>query len=118
MVTRVRRRAIEHLYNIRKKFRISNEQYVELYRDAVCRVCGATDSIVAGQVSRLVVDHDHAQEDEKGISTPQAIRGILCHQCNMAIGLAEDNADMLRAMADYLDNYRDNGGPFSGKGDS
>jgi hypothetical protein len=112
LVTRVRRRAIEHLYNIRKKFRITNEQYLILYKDATCWVCGATESIVAGQVGRLVVDHDHSQDDEKGLSTPQAIRGILCHACNMAIGLAEDNPQMLRRMAEYLENYQVNGGPF------
>jgi hypothetical protein len=108
LVTRVRRRAIEHLYNVKKKFGITNEQYVQLYKDAVCAVCGASDSRVAGQPSRLVVDHNHKMTGQK------SIRGILCHECNMAIGLAEDNPLMLRKMAEYLEKFEKDGGPFGG----
>lgn len=74
-----------------------------LYKDAVCEACGMGYSMVAGQIARLVIDHDH----ETGL-----IRGILCHDCNMALGMAQDNPLILRAIADYIENYTLNGGPL------
>ena len=109
MVTKARRQAVEHLYDMKAKFGLTNEQYTALYKNARCWVCGGKTSTVAGRTSRLVIDHDHEKEG------PESIRGILCHYCNMAIGLAEDNPAMLRRMADYLDRYAKMGGPFSKK---
>ena len=42
----------------------------------------------------LSVDHDHATGK---------IRGIICNNCNLSIGNAEDSPMRLRAMADYLE---------------
>lgn len=109
MVSRVRRAAIEHLSDMRKKFRITAQQYVTLYAPKVCAICGSPDSIVSGKNQRLVIDHDHKREDEG----PACIRGILCHQCNLMLGYAEDNPAMLRAAADYLEDYNENGGPLT-----
>lgn len=39
------------------------------------------------------VDHCHATG---------AVRGLLCHQCNMVLGMARDRPDVLRAGMDYL----------------
>ena len=88
---------------MRTKFGLTVADYNQLYRDAECWVCGATESVVAGKPARLVVDHDHQTGK---------IRGILCHYCNMAVGLGEDNPAMLRRMADYLEDYEANGGPL------
>lgn len=52
-----------------------------------CLVCGATHS-------RMVVDHDHATGE---------VRGLLCSPCNAAIGLLEDSPARLRAAAAYLE---------------
>ncbi len=43
----------------------------------------------------LHIDHDHSSGK---------IRGLLCHNCNMALGLLRDDASLLRRAADYLDN--------------
>lgn len=107
MVTKVRRQAVEHLYDMKAKFGLTNEQYVILYnKDTRCWICGADKSIVAGRPSRLVIDHDHEK------AGPASIRGVLCHYCNMAIGLAEDNPAMLRRMAEYIEKYLAEGGPL------
>jgi hypothetical protein len=42
----------------------------------------------------FVIDHCHRTGRR---------RGLLCHRCNTALGLARDNADTLRRLADYLD---------------
>lgn len=113
MVTRARRAAIEHLSDMKKKFGINTQQYATLYKDAICEICGSQDSVVVGNtMSRLVIDHDHKREDEG----PACIRGILCHQCNLLLGYAEDNTSILREAIRYLENYEKNGGPFEHKG--
>lgn len=47
--------------------------------------------------SRHDVDHDH----ETG-----KVRALLCHQCNKSLGLANDNPDKLRSMAEYLETHK------------
>lgn len=51
-----------------------------------CAVCASTD--------QLVGDHDHATGKP---------RGILCRNCNLAIGNMFDSPARLRAAADYLE---------------
>ena len=43
------------------------------------------------------VDHDH--------STGK-VRGIICNDCNLALGLACDDPDILRKLTAYLEKYR------------
>jgi len=43
--------------------------------------------------TKLVVDHCH--------STGK-IRGLLCHNCNRALGLMQDNVETLQNAIDYL----------------
>jgi hypothetical protein len=33
------------------------------------------------------------------------LRGILCHKCNVALGMAKDSPAILRALADYLEYH-------------
>ena len=42
------------------------------------------------------VDHDH---------TTGKVRGLLCSNCNAAIGLLHDNAERARAIANYLESH-------------
>lgn len=110
MVSKVRRQAVEHLYDMRQKFGLTTQQYIQLYnKDTECWVCGAKKSVIVGKDVRLVIDHDH------NLSGPESIRGILCHHCNLAIGYAEDNPALLRRMADYLERYDEEGSPLTGK---
>jgi hypothetical protein len=108
MVSKTRRQAVEHLYDMRAKFGLNVNQYTQLYNeDTECWVCGATESIIAGKPTRLVIDHDH---DKEGV---ESIRGILCHHCNLAIGYGEDNPALLRRMAEYVERYEEEGGVFT-----
>ena len=54
-----------------------------------CAVCGSEN--------RLCVDHCHQSTK---------VRGILCDRCNVALGAANDDPDVLRGLADYLDRHR------------
>lgn len=43
---------------------------------------------------RLCIDHNHQTGE---------IRGLLCNGCNTAAGLAQDHPEVLRGLADYLE---------------
>src|SRR5262245_43554588 len=56
-----------------------------------CAICPSTDP--QRKFGNFVVDHCH---------TTGKVRGLLCHRCNVALALANDDPDLLRAMASYL----------------
>jgi hypothetical protein len=55
-----------------------------------CAICGETCK--SGR--SLAVDHDHASGQ---------IRGLLCGDCNRAIGMMADSPERLRSAADYVE---------------
>lgn len=59
----------------------------------VCAICGTSNPGGRGQFH---ADHNH--------STSQP-RGILCHNCNVALGNFKDNPEILRAAIEYLNKY-------------
>ena len=60
----------------------------------VCAICGKSNfpmkSISSGC---LVVDHNHKTNK---------VRGLLCHNCNRALGLLQDNTETLENAINYL----------------
>ncbi|UIW13254.1 HNH endonuclease [Arthrobacter phage Crewmate] len=56
-----------------------------------CAICGTDEP---GGRGRWHVDHDH----ESG-----AVRGLLCHHCNLGLGHFRDDVDALRAAIRYLE---------------
>lgn len=76
------------------KYGLSEEQYIAMYEQqgGVCAICGKAET-----GKWLAVDHDHATDQ---------VRALLCGRCNVALGLVEDDAECLRAMADYLAFHR------------
>ncbi len=60
---------------------------------AICRSSRPTH----GQERALQVDHCHASG---------RIRGLLCRDCNMTLGVMKDDVLRIRALADYLERYR------------
>lgn len=63
-----------------------------------CRLCGTTETW------RWVLDHDHACErhpQPKDICA-DCIRGVLCHTCNVFLGMVQDCPNRLRSALEYL----------------
>ncbi len=83
----------EHL---KKRFGMTIDEY-EAMMEAQGGVCAVCEGPPSGRYKRLHVDHDHLTDE---------IRALLCHHCNIALGLAEDDPRLLRAMADYLERHR------------
>lgn len=80
---------------------LTRDQYYQMLSDQnyLCAICGNTETARKsdGSVRRISLDHDHAT----GL-----VRAFLCHRCNMLLGQANDDASLLRAMADYLDYHK------------
>jgi hypothetical protein len=84
--------------DFRKKYGISYADYERMLvaQSGVCAVCSKPETkLQNGAIRMLSVDHDHATG---------AIRGLLCGNCNMAIGYACDDPNILRDAADYLES--------------
>ena len=83
-----------------RKHKLTAEQYETMLnaQNGGCAICGRTPKDFAKaknnyRLRRLAVDHDHATGK---------IRGILCGNCNTAIGKAQDSPEVLERMAEYL----------------
>lgn len=61
----------------------------------VCAICKKPERHRSNgpKVKRLAVDHDH---------TTGEVRGLLCNNCNRALGLFGDDVTALQAAIDYL----------------
>jgi len=78
-----------------KSYSISVEEYNNLLtkQNGVCAVCGQKD--LSSRNVHLSVDHDH---------NTHKIRGLLCNNCNRAIGLLKDDIKILESAIEYLIN--------------
>lgn len=81
-------------YNMNRKYGITAEEYDSLHlnQNGLCAICNGTNAEM-----RLAVDHCHATG---------AIRGLLCNQCNRALGLFKDDTKLLSAVLLYLQQQR------------
>jgi len=83
--------------HLKNRFGIDSNcyDYILKEQDNVCAICNKNNPIneKTGKSKRLAVDHDH----NTGI-----IRGLLCHQCNIALGSFNDNIENLKWAIEYL----------------
>lgn len=77
---------------IKRKYGITREEFNEVFerQGMACAICGKRDFTEW----TLNIDHDH----ETG-----RLRGILCNNCNIAIGLMKDNVGFLECAIKYLE---------------
>ena len=81
----------------KRVYGITIEDYLDLAekQNFVCAICGKENFAMGRNHSgALVVDHDH----ETG-----KVRGLLCHNCNRALGLFHDNVETLKKAQEYIE---------------
>ena len=80
----------------RRRYGIDVEDYNKMLaeQDNVCAICGNTD-LGRKMAKYFVIDHCHKTGE---------IRGLLCHKCNMILGLCNDDPEILLSGALYLKN--------------
>lgn len=93
---RVKRSQSQKAYLLKSKYGITLEERDDLLakQGGVCAVCSSPNS---SSKNDWHVDHCHGTGK---------IRGILCHPCNTALGLIKDNTYILRKLAEYIENQR------------
>jgi hypothetical protein len=92
--------------DFRKKYGIDIVEYQRMLVDqkGVCAICEKPETRVENGVIRMLsVDHNH---------TTGAVRGLLCSGCNLAIGYACDDPEVLTKAATYLRRYQPQVIPF------
>lgn len=92
-----KKRENERRARFRQRYGISVEEYLALLdrQNGLCAICGRAERHVYkdGRSPALSVDHNH----QTG-----ACRGLLCKNCNNAIGLLDDNPELIRRALHYL----------------
>lgn len=78
------------LSHVARRYGLSAEEYARLVDTAGdrCAICREPQ-----QGKSLAVDHHH----DTGV-----VRGLLCQNCNIMIGMARENPEILRQGAEYL----------------
>ena len=78
---------------LKRKYNLTIEEYDALLeaQNNSCKVCGthATNNLKG----KLYVDHCH---------TTGKVRGMLCMKCNSALGLLNDDKELIQKLLDYL----------------
>ena len=79
--------------NYRDSYGITLEQYDEMLQGQGGGCASCHGQVPGG--GRFHVDHNHVTGE---------VRGLLCHGCNTAAGLCQDNPAVLRGLANYLED--------------
>lgn len=81
---------------IRRTYKVSIEEAARLYAVRQTGICAACKGNRSNRV--LDIDHDH---------DTNAVRGLLCHKCNLALGHMAENPEWLQNLTDYAQQARD-----------
>jgi hypothetical protein len=83
-------------YSLKSKYNLTEEDYKELLikQNHKCAICGTDQEEVLNK--KLYVDHDH----ETG-----KVRELLCHNCNVSLGLLKESIQTLTRAIAYLDKH-------------
>lgn len=76
--------------NIRKRYKITPEEYDAIVGQDACEICGV-------EGVRLHLDHCHVSGK---------VRGGLCRNCNIGLGLFQDSPNVLANALEYLNTHK------------
>ena len=78
-----------------KRYGLSVAEYAAMLKsqNGACAICYGTHN----NNHALCIDHDHMTGK---------IRGLVCHDCNVALGMIGDDPEVARSIITYLEKYR------------
>ena len=81
--------------DLKRRFGIILDDYNQLLykQESRCAIC-----LIKQDNRRFSVDHDHKTGK---------VRGLLCSTCNMGLGCLQDDAELLRKLATYIEQHRE-----------
>ena len=94
-----RSRDVGYNGHIKRSYGISLDEYSKMLNDqgGVCFICKKLETRnVKGAIGRLSVDHCHKTG---------TVRGLLCFKCNSSIGKLNDDIEIIRRAADYVEFF-------------
>lgn len=83
---------------VRSDHGISMDEFQKMHdsQKGLCKVCSKPErAIYRGKTRSLCIDHNHKTGK---------IRGLLCHRCNVALGLLEDDFRIVESLLEYIKN--------------
>lgn len=85
-------------YHLKKDYGITLTDYetMKTEHNSCCAICGLSEDRLG---YKLCVDHNH---------TSKEVRGLLCKQCNLVVGNARENKEILLKTIEYLEVYETN----------
>ena len=85
--------------HLRRQYGIDLEQFARMYEQQghACAVCFVHLPLDGSKELVPHVDHCH---------TTGKVRGLLCHSCNIGVGMLKDDPARLRQAANYLEGDR------------
>jgi hypothetical protein len=86
----------------KRKYSLSVDTYEAMLaaQHGTCAICRNPPTHKRlGKIGPLHVDHDHHRDDN-------AVRGLLCPDCNLGLGRFKDNPRLLRRAAKYLERAK------------
>ena len=94
------RAELERPGSIKRKYGISIGVYDAMHKSqsGLCACCGQPETALHWKGKRrvLAIDHDH--------KTGQ-VRQLICHRCNIILGLAKEDPETLRQLANYMTRH-------------
>ena len=80
-------------WELKRNFGITIQEYNRLFQmqGGMCAICGIHQNSIN---KSLRVDHCHKRN---------LVRGLLCHNCNVGLGLIKESTEVLKKMIDYLE---------------
>lgn len=90
----------DRVYNNIHKYRYGITQadadLMSVRQNNLCAICKQSPQMTNKRNQKLFLDHCHATGK---------IRGMLCNNCNIAIGHAKESVEILKAMITYLKTH-------------
>lgn len=87
---------VKHRYGI--TFDDANKLLIE--QNNKCKICKINIEWQSKERNNTAcIDHCHLSDE---------VRGILCHKCNLALGLFNDSLELMSEAIDYLKLYKEN----------
>ena len=88
-------KACRIVQNRERTLGITEEKYWDLYhkQEGRCGICNRR--LYSKRYKSFCVDHDHKTGK---------IRGLLCHNCNRAIGMLQDDPAAIRRAAEWVED--------------
>nr|MDT0657647.1 endonuclease VII domain-containing protein [Micromonospora sp. DSM 115978] len=91
---------VSHAQVLREKYNLTPADYDRMLtaQGGLCAICRKPEITRgrSGAPRRLAVDHDHRSG---------AVRGLLCHRCNLVTWAIEENPHLLDEVRAYLDRH-------------